>query len=438
MKPIQDLKSTWSKWTGRSKGRDMSMGEPGFFKQIIRPKKLESVFLFVTSRCNSKCKTCFYASELNQGRDMTLEQIQTISRTAPKFDKLWLSGGEPFLRKDLVEIIEAFYKNNGIKSINLPTNGLLTEPVERMVGELLDRCPTLAIHLNFSVDGMPQTHDQVRGVKGGFAKTMATMKLMENKYHDHPRLHINAATVITPDAYDELYDLALYLLAEHKLSTHFFETVRGDPRDDSVKDLSLEDIKKLHRRIMPLYDVMADRLFEPLPAPARVLAKATFVGITRYLYQTHEENYQGPTPWSMPCTAGLTTVVIDHDGSYRACELRPKLGNLADYDFDLTAAMQAEAMQDEIEAIGGGERANCWCTHSCWILSSMKFSPATLLYEVPKAYWRARPQGSHVRIGPDVSRTLRDKYPELARMDQVAPASDREMSVKEAIQDSTS
>ena len=71
-------------------------------------------------------------------------------------------------------------------------------------------------------------------------------------------------------------------------------------------------------------------------------------------------------------------------------------------------------MREEIAAIGGGERANCWCTHSCWILSSMKFSPKTLIYEVPKAYWHARtPKGSVAPIGPDTSKQIRARYPVL-------------------------
>ena len=69
--------------------------------KLFRPKQFESLFLFVTSRCNSLCRTCFYWDNPNKNQDLSFEQIETISRTAPPFNKLWLSGGEPFLRKEL-------------------------------------------------------------------------------------------------------------------------------------------------------------------------------------------------------------------------------------------------------------------------------------------------------------------------------------------------
>ena len=79
--------------------------------------------------------------------------------------------------------------------------------------------------------------------------------------------------------------------------------------------------------------------------------------------------------------------MIDHDGHFRSCELRGKLGRLQEYDFDLSAALHSQAMQDEVAAIPG---ANCWCTHSCWIHSSSKFSPKVLLFHIPWAYMKSR------------------------------------------------
>src|SRR5688500_19607938 len=65
-----------------------------------REKRLGTVILFVTSRCNSLCRTCFYHNELNQPGDMTFEEIEKVSRTMPPITDLWLSGGEPTLRHE--------------------------------------------------------------------------------------------------------------------------------------------------------------------------------------------------------------------------------------------------------------------------------------------------------------------------------------------------
>lgn len=79
--------------------KESSQSESQWMQEIIRRKKLESVFLFITSQCNSKCRTCFYHDKLNSKDDLTVEQIKRISETSPKFDKLWLSGGNPFSEK---------------------------------------------------------------------------------------------------------------------------------------------------------------------------------------------------------------------------------------------------------------------------------------------------------------------------------------------------
>jgi hypothetical protein len=124
-----------------------------------------------------------------------------------------------------------------------------------------------------------------------------------------------------------------------------------------------------------------------LPQPARTLARAYYLGSIKFHFDLHEQNFAGPKQWPMPCTAGSTTIVIDHDGHFRACELRSKLGRLQNFDFDLGSALNSDLMQREIDAI---PEANCWCTHSCWIHTSSKFSPRAMLFHVPWAYLKHR------------------------------------------------
>src|ERR1700694_5522699 len=94
-----------------------------------REKRLGTVILFVTSRCNAFCQTCFYHAELNQPGDMTFAQIEKISRTMPPITDLWLSGGEPTLRRDISEIIDTFVRRNGGGGLIISTNGLIKSRV---------------------------------------------------------------------------------------------------------------------------------------------------------------------------------------------------------------------------------------------------------------------------------------------------------------------
>ena len=358
-----------------------------YAKKVFRPVQLESVFLFVTSTCNSLCRTCFYWEELNQGRDLSFEQLEKISTTAPQFLKLWISGGEPFLRKDLAEVIELFYRNNGIRNLNLPTNGLLPKKLETVIDCLLERCPELTIDLNFSIDGLANTHDAIRGVPNNFEKTLATMEMAAARWKNARRLRRNVATCITRENYQELVELGLKLMRGSNIDGQYFEIIRGDPMDPELKKVSRADLAKLHRELMVFHEKYADHLFAKLSAPARHLARLYYLGTLRFHFDLHEQNLEGPHAWPMRCTAGETTIVIDHDGHFRACEMRGKLGRLQDFDFDLSAALHSELMKQEVAAIPG---ANCWCTHSCWIHSSTKFSPRVELFHIPWAYLKHR------------------------------------------------
>src|SRR5882762_4052448 len=127
-----------------------------------REKQLGTVILFVTSRCNAFCKTCFYHEELNQPGDMTFAQIERVSQTMPAITDLWLSGGEPTLRRDLSEIIDLFVARNGVKRVIIPTNALIKTRVFDIVDRALATNPELDLYLNIALDGYGETHDRIR------------------------------------------------------------------------------------------------------------------------------------------------------------------------------------------------------------------------------------------------------------------------------------
>jgi MoaA/NifB/PqqE/SkfB family radical SAM enzyme len=349
------------------------------FNSLNSKRQLESIFLFTTGKCNARCAMCFYANDMEKkAQDLTFDEIRKISETAGNFKRLWLSGGEPTLREDLPEILEMFYKNNHITDINLPTNGIMSDRVIDWISRTRKNCPGCNISISISLDGFGQTHDTQRGVPS-FYRAAETLKKINDNFRDDGHVIKNIATVITRYNVQEILDFTAWVYGRFNVSTHTIEAARGITREDGVKVLTEQSLREIQDRIAPYYLGYAKRIGEGMNFIGRGLTEFFYVGLMRTMYNIRAQNLEKPTCWKMDCTAGETTLVIDYDGRFRSCELRDPIGNVKDYGCDVQKIMSGDAMKKEIEAIGHGYKANCWCTHGCWIMSSITFNPGRML-----------------------------------------------------------
>jgi MoaA/NifB/PqqE/SkfB family radical SAM enzyme len=351
-----------------------------------REKRLGTLILFVTSRCNAFCQTCFYHAELNRPGDMTFEQIEKISSTMPLITDLWLSGGEPTLRRDVAEIIKVFVKNNGVRRVIIPTNGLIKARVYELVQEALDQNPNLDLYLNIALDGYGQTHDLIRGVPGNWEKTLRCIRSLyplKDRFADRFRLNVN--TVICAANYTEMEKLSEFLWNNFRLDGQYFNIIRGETKaGEEIKQVPPAALPEIYSRAAALTALYGQRMFAEDEASRRFIKQVAYVGTIMTHYRTQHANFEQPTAWPFPCTAGETTAVIDYNGDVRACELREKFATLADYDYDFAALWAASERQTELDAIDEGRA--CWCTHVCFIHDSLRHSRRALVYEVPKNY----------------------------------------------------
>ncbi|HEY2382034.1 MAG TPA: radical SAM protein, partial [Terriglobia bacterium] len=216
--------------------------------RIPRKRKLNTIIFFVTSRCNATCETCFYWDELNQQGDLSWDEIVKLSGTTPPFTDLWFSGGEPTLRKDLPEIIDLFVRNNGVRYINLPTNGLKPNRLYEIAEHALTANPGLELHVNIALDGLRESHDFMRGVPGNFEKALESGRLLRKlKPAFGLRLIVNINTVITRDNLDEILPLAELICAERIADGHYFNLIRGDAKDPGLKEVQREKLRSIYR-----------------------------------------------------------------------------------------------------------------------------------------------------------------------------------------------
>ena len=360
------------------------------FVQLLRSTKREkclgTVVLFVTSRCNAFCQTCFYHAELNQPGDLTFAQIEKVSRTMPAITDLWLSGGEPTLRRDLSDVIDLFVSNNGVDRIIIPTNGLIKSRVYEVVDRALGNNPEIDLYLNIALDGYGETHDRIRGVPGNWEKALDCIESLyplKEKYADRFRLNVN--TVVCAANYTEIEMLSDFMWEKYRLDGQYFNIIRGETLvGESIKQVPAEVLPAMYAHVSKLTKRYGERMFAADDRSKRFVKNAVYAGAIITHYRTQHSNFQQPTAWPFPCTAGETAVVIDYNGDVRACELREKFATLADFEYDFGALWAANERQAELTAIDGGKA--CWCTHVCFIHDSMRHSRRALLYDLPKNY----------------------------------------------------
>ena len=352
-----------------------------------RERKLNTLIFFVTSRCNAACETCFYHEELNQKGDLSLEHIGKISKTMPGITDLWLSGGEPTLRKDVDQIVDLFVENNGVNRLIIPTNGIIKSRVFETVDHALTTHETLTdLYLNIALDGYGKTHDKIRGVPGNWKKTLECIEHLyplKDKFGDRFRLNVN--TVICADNYRELDKLSEYLWEKFRLDGQYFNIIRGETKaGDDIKAVPVDVLPKIYKKAANLTKRYAQRMFAADDGQKRFVKSVAYVGTIMTHYRHQHANFARETKWSFPCTAGDTVAVIDYNGDVRACELLEKFASLTDFDYDFSALWNDNSRQAELDSIDGGK--SCWCTHVCFIHNSLRQSRKGLLFDVPKNY----------------------------------------------------
>jgi Fe-coproporphyrin III synthase len=352
-------------------------------EMFARPRRLKTVIFFVTSVCNARCRTCFYWQELNQRGDLTWAEIEKLARTMPAFTDLWLSGGEPMLRRELTRIIHLFYETNGIRWVNLPTNGLLPERTAEWVRQILEENPELELDVNVAMDGLGAMQDSIRAVPGNFQKTLATLAALEPCREREPRLRVNVNTVICAENFDHILEIAEFVKANCAVDGHYFNVIRGHAKDSSLSAIPVDRLAGLFDGIRDYYRHYASSQERRYQGFALKLAKRYYEGTLTFHNRVQLQNAVSPHRWPMPCTAGETSVVIDYNGDVRACELRGKLANLRDFGCDFAKFWETESRKAELGSI---VQDQCWCTHVCFIHDSLRHSAKAMLYDIPLAY----------------------------------------------------
>ena len=351
--------------------------------QTFERKKLHKVIFFVTSTCNLRCSHCFYWQNLNRQEDLQMEDIKKVSLNLPSFDTLLLSGGEPFLRKELPEIIRLFYENNNINTVNIPTNGTLMSLIAPKVEEILNISKELKVCVFFSLDGLAEFHDTLRGMKGSFEKNLASMRKLSELKKQYSNLFIHVSSVICGHNIDEIRKLIFFIrsFGAEFLETHCFSMVNGNPRDSSSKRYDIEQLSDLLENTIIPYEEEQRRILKKADYGffARVVARID-MSMVAFGYRMQLEYLSKGKKWGIECMAGKTIFVIDSNGDLRSCEARPLLVNVKEIDYDFKSFIGSEKFFAELEDI---RMSRCSCTHGCFLYESIFKNPKLIFLMWP-------------------------------------------------------
>jgi MoaA/NifB/PqqE/SkfB family radical SAM enzyme len=181
------------------------------------PAKIKRINFAVTYRCNSQCKACsiwkkYHNESTLANQELSLEQIKGLFNQGKYFnnlDEINLTGGEPFLRRDFRDIYRYLRCRFPRTTIIISTNGLQLKD-----NWIKNRKDIFWTTLIFSMDGLQEINDSIRGVKGSYQLVIKAIDYYKGLF---PSLKMGISFTMLPENYQELrkvYDLS----RERKLS----------------------------------------------------------------------------------------------------------------------------------------------------------------------------------------------------------------------------
>lgn len=313
---------------------------------MVSNKKLNGTVI-VTYRCNAHCNMCdCWKDPSDPQKEIPLSVIQKL----PKMSFTNITGGEPFIRKDLPEIVRELYKKSD--RIVISTNGYFTDRILSLCKEF----PTVGIRI--SIEGLQQTNDQIRGIPDGWNRGYSTLKKLVEIGHPDVGFGMTVQDMNCQDLIP-LYHIANELNMEFATAT-LHNSFYFRKTDNAIND-KLAVAKEFEKLINELLESKSPKKW----------GRAFFNhGLINYIYEQ---------PRLLPCEMGTDAFFIDPFCDVIPCNGMAKkavMGNLHDQSWDdLWNSVQAESVREQVKN----------CSRNCWMIGSA--SPAIKKHIFRAGFW---------------------------------------------------
>lgn len=283
---------------------------------MLTPPQPDFATLNITGLCNSRCSYCVYSADKPRlfPEPENADLLRVVGQLADLgVRNLTLSGGEPTMREDLVDLVSAASARD--LEVSVITNG--TRTTHTLVSTLLDAGLTTLVVSCDSLDDL--TYFNLRGIPvNGVARTMGTFQMMREAGKPTPRLAVS--TVVSRSNVDSLLPLARRLLDEllptDGWAIQGYEPSRGNSwRNDSLC-FSPDDAPHLLHVLTELWELNSSTTL-PLTATRAALERM-------YLFLTRGDLGEGYT-----CLTGYQGMFITAQLQCQPCWHLPPVGSLA-------------------------------------------------------------------------------------------------------------
>ncbi|MBU4312562.1 MAG: radical SAM protein [Candidatus Omnitrophica bacterium] len=303
--------------------------------------------IILTYRCNARCNMCnAWRYPTNPSEEIGIDVIGKL----PQMFFTNITGGEPFVRQDLPEIIEILRKKS--KRIVISTNGYFTDKIINLCKKYPD------IGIRISIEGLAKTNDEILGIPNGFDKSMRTLlELRRLGIKD-----IGFGMTVQDLNCDDL--VPLYLLSRD-LGYEFATATLHNSHYFHKLDNKIEDIEKVNSELKRLIELM--------------LSSKKIKEWFRAYFNYGMINYIKGNNRLLPCEMGEDGFFLDPDGDVLACngmDEKQSMGNLKDKSWD--EIWNGERAKEVRQMVKG-------CRKNCWMIGSA--APAIWRHPVKPVLW---------------------------------------------------
>jgi len=314
--------------------------------------------------CNSRCKTCNIYKKKSD--NLSLDEYRRIFKNIGH-SPYWvtISGGEPFLRPDIVDICKIIYEYSKPKIINIPTNGILVDKITSGVEEIAKSCPDSQIIVNLSVDAIEKNHDEIRQVPGNYKKVMQVFQNL--KKLDYCNLNIGIHTVISKFNVNEFSSIATTLMS---LEPDSYITEIAENRIEL--DTMDEDITPSLLAYRSAIDFLIHRIKNGKFKGMNKITQAFRIEYYNLVKKILRDKTQ-----VIPCYSGIASVQISPDGDVWSCCIKAQsLGNLRKNGYNFKKIWKGLEFDLERRSIKNKE---CYCPLANASYTNMLLNYPTLI-----------------------------------------------------------